>query len=301
MESIALPPTPTSFPKLLLSALRVPNKTFNPSLTGKTALITGSNSGIGLACAGILPRLGLTHLIMAVRSVARGEEAAASIRKTHPELRLDVWELDMLSYPSIQAFAKRCATLSRLDIAILNAGMGGGSVSKMNASTKHEETLQVNYLSTALLAILLLPVLKPRNAAQGPGRLTIVGSAMGLVSAFENRNAVPLIASFDTPFKGFGASGERYAATKTMVMMLVHKLSEAVSAEHVIINTVEPGFTTGTALHRDFTGAAHVAMVVIKKVMSRTPEQAAWTYVDAAVVKGKESHGGFLLFWRVVP
>lgn len=249
----------------------------------------------------MLPTLGLSHLIIAVRSVEKGENAVGAIRKTNPKLQIDVWELDMLSYTSIQEFARRCAGLARLDIAILNAGMGTGSAARINASTGHEEVFQVNYLSTALLAILLIPILRPRDRSTEAGRLTIVGSGLGLNSAFENRNAVPLIPSFDVPFSGFNAAGERYAVTKTLVMMLVQKLSEVVPAAEVIINTVEPGFTSGTALHRDFTGFSKYLLALMKMMMSRTPEQAAWTYVDAAIMKGKESHGGFVMFWEVWP
>ncbi|CAO2650220.1 Nn.00g015120.m01.CDS01 [Neocucurbitaria sp. VM-36] len=302
MASMNLPPIHDSAFKLMLRATHVPNNTYpNIALTGKTALITGGNSGIGLACAKILPTLGIARLILAVRSTQKGEDAASSIRKVHANVRIDVWELDMLSYPSIQAFIQKCATISQLDIAILNAGINSGSVSKINMSTKHEETIQVNYLSTALLAISLLPILKPKTSAQNAGRLTIVGSGMGLLSTFDNKNAVPLIPSFDLPFTGFAAAGERYALSKTLVMMLVQKLSDAIPAEDVIINAVEPGLTSGTALHRDFSGPGKVMLALIKKLASRTPEQAAWTYVDAAAVKGKESHGGFIMFWEVFP
>lgn len=277
------------------------NKQPSVSLAGKTVLITGSNSGIGLACATLLPTLGVTHLILAVRSTTKGKEAAAPIQKAHPDLKIDIWELDMLSYPSIQAFAQRCTSLPRLDIAVLNAGAGGCLTSRINESTGHEETFQINYLSTALLAVLLLPVLKPKTPGQGAGRLTIVGSGTGLLASFENRDAVPLIPSFDVPFSGFVAAGERYSVSKTLVMMLVQKLSEAVSADDVIINTVEPGLTSGTSLHRDLSGAGKLVMRVMKRVMSRTPEQAAWTYVDAFAAKGKESHGGYIMFWEVSP
>ncbi len=301
MASISLPPNYDNIVKLLYKSSRVPNDVRpEVSLAGKTALITGSNIGIGLACAQIMPMLGLSHLIFAVRSVMKGEEASTSIRKAHPNLKVEIWELDMLSYTSVRTFSERCATLPRLDIAILNAGMGT-TASNINQSTGHEETIQVNYLSTALLGILLLPVLKPKVGKQEAGRLTIVGSAMGLYAAFENRNAVPLIPSFDLPFSGFASAGERYSVSKTLVMMLVQKMSEAVSADDVIVNTVEPGLTSGTALHRNFTGVGKFVMAVLKKLISRTPEEAAWTYVDAAVAKGRESHGGFILFWEIFP
>jgi hypothetical protein len=67
----------------------------------------------------------------------------------------------------------------------------------------------------------------------------------------------------------------------------------------VVVNTVEPGLTSGTGLHRDFSGGGALLMRVLKRVSARTPEQAAWTYVDAVGVQGRESHGGFVMFWEV--
>lgn len=87
--------------KVMLKGMKIGNKQPYVSLSGKTLLITGSNSGIGLAFVNILPTLGLSHLIMAVRSVEKGEAAAAPIRRAYPDCIIEVWNLDMLSYSSI--------------------------------------------------------------------------------------------------------------------------------------------------------------------------------------------------------
>lgn len=87
--------------KILLKGIQTPNKQPKVSLGRKMLLITGSNSGIGLACANILPTLGLSHLIMGVRSIEKGEAAARPICMAHPKCKIEVWDLDMLSYPSI--------------------------------------------------------------------------------------------------------------------------------------------------------------------------------------------------------
>jgi NAD(P)-dependent dehydrogenase (short-subunit alcohol dehydrogenase family) len=271
------------------------------SLAGQTAIITGSNTGIGLASARVLLGLGLSNLIMAVRSTEKGSAAATPLRNAFPLTKIDVWPLDMLSYESIQAFVGKCAALPRLDIAILNAGITKHD-SIINESTGHEEVFQVNYLSTALLAILLLPILKSRGTS--PGRLTIIGSGLGLKSKFTNRDAVPLIPSFDDPnepgWKGILLGGERYSVSKTLVMMLVLRLSELVAADDVIINAVEPGFTSGTSLNKNSASFQKVMLKLMHKLYARTPEQAAETYVDAVAVKGKESHGSFLMDWEIV-
>lgn len=82
----------------------------------------------------------------------------------------------MTSYESIQAFAARAESeLTRLDISILNAGMTAVD-HKLVTGTGHERVIQVNYLSTFLLAILMLPIAKDKAFGGRPGRMTIVGS-----------------------------------------------------------------------------------------------------------------------------
>jgi NAD(P)-dependent dehydrogenase (short-subunit alcohol dehydrogenase family) len=80
--------------------------------------------------------------------------------------------LDLLSYESIQSFVARYRDeLQRIDFAILSAAAGYAKFER-DAHTGHELTFQVNYLSTALLALLFLPVLRekrPRLEGEGEG------------------------------------------------------------------------------------------------------------------------------------
>ncbi|CAM1501322.1 Fc.00g104840.m01.CDS01 [Cosmosporella sp. VM-42] len=271
------------------------------NLVGQTAIITGSNSGIGAEAARVFLSCHLSHIILAVRSVGKGEKVAAPLRKKYTEAKIEVWQLDMLSYKSIQAFAKRCSTLSRLDMVILNAGVGAADF-KTDPATGHEETIQVNYLSTTLLAILLLPTLKALSPTNTPGRLMIVTSALGLWAKFPNRNADPLLPSFDDPTGwNMAAAMERYSVSKTLVMMLIKKLGDLIDPNDVVVNGVEPGFTAGSNLQRNAPLLARAGGWVFKAITARSTTQAAWTYIDAVVVKGKESHGGFLMNWEIYP
>lgn len=98
---------------------------------------------------------------MAVRDEEKGRVAAADLladRKDTPLDTIEVWELDLSVYDSVVSFAERVAkTLTRLDIAIRNAGFGPAK-RIVNTSTGHDEIIQANYLSTELLAVFLLPV-----------------------------------------------------------------------------------------------------------------------------------------------
>ncbi|KAM5342307.1 hypothetical protein ACJ41O_013273 [Fusarium nematophilum] len=263
------------------------------TFSGQTAIVTGSNCGIGLEACRLLLEHHLSHVILAVRSVSKGEDAAATLRRAHPDAKVQVWQLDMLDYESIQTFVKRCASLPRLDIAILNAGVGGLSFNASPA-TGHEEMLQVNYLSTALLAILLLPVLKPK-----PARLLLVSSGLALFSKFPNRDADPLFPTFDESAGwNLEVAAERYNTTKAMVLMLVKKLGEVVDPKDVVVSAVDPGFTEGSNLNRSAKGIMRLAIWLIKKVTARSLREAAWTYVDAIT---RDAHGSFVMNWEIYP
>ncbi|KAF5508607.1 Short chain dehydrogenase yanD [Colletotrichum fructicola] len=237
-------------------------------------------------------------MVLAVRSLDRGEDAAAKLRKQHPGASIDVWQLDMNSYDSVQAFARRAeGHPSRIDIVILNAGIMKMSFSK-NPSTGHEETLQVNYLSTMLLAILLLPVLKAKRKPDGdPAHLTVVNAALTLAASFPNRDAKPLLPSFDDP-KTF--SSETYNSSKLLAHMFLWKLSDIVSADDVIVNLSDPAWCRGTALGRDAPGLLRWGLWAFGAT-GRTPRVGASCFVDAVVNKGKESHGCFLMSWSIHP
>jgi NAD(P)-dependent dehydrogenase (short-subunit alcohol dehydrogenase family) len=268
------------------------------NLTGKVAIVTGANVGLGLEASDQLLSFRLSRLIIAVRSVAKGKAAAEKLRAKYPGCKIDVFQLDMSSYDSIRAFTAQVdEQLERVDMAILNAGVRKTKF-ELVSGTGHEETIQVNYLSTALLCILLLPILK-RKAVGGPGRITIVGSGLAFVSKFPNRTASPLLLSFDDA--GSFDSMERYNVAKLLGMMFLCKLADHVSADDVVVNVVDPGFVKGTGLSRDMSGVASALMSAWKQVAARPLKVGASTYVDAAVVKGKESHGCYLMSWKISP
>jgi NAD(P)-dependent dehydrogenase (short-subunit alcohol dehydrogenase family) len=302
---LSLPAESYSFPKVFFKHQIRPNA--KPSLdlgsaAGATAIITGANAGIGLESAKILLSLNISHLVLAVRTLTKGEEAAAPLRVAFPQTKIEVWHLDMNSYDSINAFVRQCATLDRLDIAILSAGIMNIDL-RVNASTGHEEMFQVNYLSTALLAVSLLPLLKRREPSDSPGRLTLVASGAALIADFSSRDdAAQVLKSFDQT-SGWNSSlaKTQYDASKGLVLMLTLKLSELVAAEEVVVNVVDPSFTPGTSFFRELPFAMRILLRPLTALLGTTVNNAAWRYVDAAVSRGGESHGSFISDWVVHP
>lgn len=149
------------------------------SITGRTFIVTGANTGLGFECASHLVRLSAERVILAVRSQARGDAAKAKIEATTGCKGVaEVWLLDLASHSSVQSFAKKaCSELARIDGVIENASI---AVEDWSTAEGMETTLTVNVISTYLLAMLLLPKLKASAIMTSTiPHLTIVSSGAG--------------------------------------------------------------------------------------------------------------------------
>ncbi|KAI1092029.1 NAD(P)-binding protein [Rostrohypoxylon terebratum] len=271
------------------------------NLSDHTAIVTGSNSGLGFHAAWQLCQLGLSNLIMAVRSQARGDAAAAKLRKEFPNSTISVWLLDMASYESIKAFVERCKTLPRIDITILNAGIQA-DVFTPHAVTKHEIVFQINYLSTVLLAILLLPVLKSkRSKIPGtlPPRLSLVTSDTAYWAPPFKPG--PVFPQCDT--KENYRTMTAYPRSKLLQILFVSKLAEYVDPNDLIVNLSNPGLCMGT----EFGSNSKTSLVnrtlfaVFQRANGRSVESGAKAILDAVVARGEEAHGSYISDWTIQP
>ncbi|KAI2619547.1 NAD(P)-binding protein [Hypomontagnella submonticulosa] len=271
-------------------------------LTGKVAIITGANTGLGFEAAKQMLSLRLSHLIIAVRNSVKGENAADKLRAKFPKATIEVMLVDMTQYNSIQDFVQRIdSQLSRLDVAILNAGLVKLKYGTV-PSTGHEEILQVNYLSTVLLATLLLPILKNKSPPGTPGRLTIVNAALALTAPLPTMDGhKSLLEAIDDPSHFANYTDKQYNISKVLGQMFVYKLLDYVSADDVIVNLVCPGFVKGTNLSRDTSLVVKPLLALFSAIAARNVTDGASTYLDAALIKGKESHCSFIMSWKVAP
>lgn len=129
------------------------------SCQGKTYIVTGANIGLGFECAKHLVQLGASRVILAVRSLARGEAAQSAIEsETGIRGVAQTWALDLSSHDSTKQFAKRVEkNLERVDAVVHNAAGANGD---WVISDGWESTVGVNVISTLLLTVLLMPHLE---------------------------------------------------------------------------------------------------------------------------------------------
>jgi len=144
-----------------------------PDLTGRLAVVTGSNSGIGLGTATRLAGAG-AEVVLAVRNEAKGAAAQEQIRAAHPAAQLSVEALDLSSLDSVAAFADRMLARDRpIDLLINNAGV-------MMPPDRHttadgfELQFGTNHLGHFALTGRLLPLLR---RAPAPRVVTLSSSA----------------------------------------------------------------------------------------------------------------------------
>ena len=94
-----------------------------PDLTGKTILVTGANSGIGLEAVKLFAANG-AEVILACRNTAKAEAAVEQVREQTPDARLIVMPLDLADLASVKAFVVALKErISKLDILLNNAGL----------------------------------------------------------------------------------------------------------------------------------------------------------------------------------
>lgn len=109
---------------------KIPPTPADTSLSGKTIIITGGNAGLGLEAARQFLILGAGRIILGCRSLARGDEAVATLRadpavaKANPDAVIEVFELDLDDYKSGLHFAQKVKNeVSELDIILNNGGL----------------------------------------------------------------------------------------------------------------------------------------------------------------------------------
>ncbi|MGH0034222.1 MAG: oxidoreductase [Myxococcota bacterium] len=143
-----------------------------PDLSGRTAVVTGANSGLGLETARVIAGAG-ARVVLACRDPGRAERALEAIRGRHPFADATAMALDLANLASIRDFAKAFEDrFERLDLLCNNAGVM--ALPERRTADGFEMQLGTNHLGHFALTGLLLARLR----AAGSARVVTVSSAM---------------------------------------------------------------------------------------------------------------------------
>lgn len=170
-----------------------------PDLSGKVAVVTGANGGLGLETADALAAKG-AHVLMAVRDQDKAAAAVDRIRATTPEARLDLVPLDLASLASVREAADRIASLTgSLDLLVNNAGVM--AMPERRTADGFEMQLGVNHLGHWALTAHLMPLLLAAPAARV---VSVTSTAHHMGRVIDPRN--PHLHGRYEPWRAYGQS-----------------------------------------------------------------------------------------------
>jgi NAD(P)-dependent dehydrogenase (short-subunit alcohol dehydrogenase family) len=212
-----------------------------PDLSGRTAIVTGANSGIGRAAASALAGAG-ARVVLAVRDTAKGEAAAAAMPGT-----TEVHELDLASLDSVRAFATGWE--GPISLLINNAGVMIPPLTRTQDG--FELQFGTNHLGHFALTNLLLPEVADRVVT-----VSSTGHRFGAID-FDDLNWER------KPYRAWRAYGQSKLANLLFTAELQRRLTDAGS--EVIATAAHPGYT---ATNLQFS-SGNAVMDALSKVGNR--------------------------------
>ncbi|KAI0197608.1 short-chain dehydrogenase/reductase [Astrocystis sublimbata] len=282
-----MPPPPLS--EQIWDAWHPPADPTHLSFKGKTVLVTGANTGMGYQAALKYAQLGASTLVLAVRDASKGEEAKARIAsQVTVGLDIIVKTVDLSTFDSVKAFAQDInESIPKLHVIELCAGIMAPAFA--TGAEGYENSFQVNVLSTALMAILLLE--KVRETADA-------GADDGYIPhiTFLNSSATQDCSASNDSTKFDHVS--QYYLVKLAARYFIEGLAAQCTSSspsgktNIIVNCCCPAMCRGTDLHRGYPWYVKLPIIPYKFICGRDPEHGSRTMVSAAGL-GRESHGKF--------
>ncbi|MDQ0580879.1 oxidoreductase [Streptomyces rishiriensis] len=268
-----------------------------PDQSGRTAVVTGANSGLGLVTARELARKG-ARVVLACRSETRGREAVRRLRADVPQADVELRLLDLGDLGSVRAFAD-ALPYDRLDLLVNNAGVM--AMPYGTTADGFETQFGVNHLGHFALTGLLLPALLATRGRSPEARVVTVSSMAHLLGNIE-----PDDLNSERKYGRWVA----YGRTKTANLLFTHELARRLAATgaEVVAAAAHPGYAATnlqTAGPRaEGRPVAERLMALGNRVFGQPAEAGALPVLYAATAPGVRPDsftGPSLAMWRGAP
>ncbi|WP_208995431.1 oxidoreductase [Pseudovibrio sp. Alg231-02] len=247
-----------------------------PSLEGKTYIITGGNSGIGLEAARMLAKAG-GDVVIACRNAEKGSAAQQALR-TQAKGRVDLVQLDLSDLSSVRHAAEIVASrYTKIDALINNAGIM--QTPELKSVDGYELQFATNHLGHFLWSGLLKP-----NVEAAKGRFVVVASLVHKMGKI-NFNDLMMRENY-APMKAYSQSK---LATLMFGLELQRRLSDAGSASFVAMG--HPGYSATNLQSTGPTGWMNMAYKWMNSMFAQSAERGALPTVLAAAGVEVEPNG----------
>ncbi|GII89892.1 oxidoreductase [Sinosporangium siamense] len=248
-----------------------------PDLSGKTAIVTGANSGLGMITAGELARRGAS-VVLACRDTGKGNEAAARMRAVLPHAHIHVARLNLADLRSVHEFADMMKDrhAEGVDLLVNNAGVM--AMPYRRTSDGFELQFGTNHLGHFALTGLLMPLLL---AGRGAPRVVTVSSGAHRAGRMN--------------FKDLNAEGRygkysAYAQSKLANLLFAFELDRRATGSGLVSVAAHPGYaaTNLTIAGPRMEGSKWRELVtkVGTKVVAQSKERGALPLLHAATKEG---------------
>jgi NAD(P)-dependent dehydrogenase (short-subunit alcohol dehydrogenase family) len=247
-------------------------------MIGKTVVITGGTSGIGLEAADALARQGAA-IVLVGRDRQRGEAVLTRLRAAAPQASIEIRYADMSEMAEVRRLAADLlATVPRIDVLINNAG----AIFDRHALTGDglERTFALNHMGYFLLTNLLLDRLKEAPA----GRIVSVASEA-------HRGA--LLDFTDLPGRNGNNGWSAYRRSKLANILFTSELARRLAGSTVTANCLHPGFVDSRFGDAGDGWGLRFFIRIGKRLLAISPKEGAKTIIflaaspDVAAVSGR--------------
>jgi len=241
-----------------------------PDQSGRVAIVTGANTGLGYHTAAVLAARG-AHVVLAVRNLDKGNAALARIRAASPDADVTLQPLDLSSLDSVRSAADALrATYPRIDLLINNAGVMW--TPKQVTKDGFEMQFGTNHLGHFALTGLLLDHLLP-----------VAGSRVVTVSSLGHRILAAIHfddLQWDRRYNRVAAYGQSKLANLMFTYELQRRLAARADAQTVAL-AAHPG-GSNTELTRNIPGILAPLTAPLEAVLFQSAEMGALPTLRAA-------------------
>lgn len=238
-----------------------------PDLSGRVAVVTGANTGLGLATSLELARHG-ARVVMACRDAGRAADALSRVRTQVPDADVRVGSIDLGDLASVRRFAGSWS--GPLDLLVNNAGVM--AVPFGLTADGFETHIGVNHLGAFALTGLLLPALRASDTA----RVIAVSSL-----AHRGGRIDPGTFTGEGTYHRWGAYGQSKLANLLFTRHLSARL--AAGGESIVAATAHPGISN-TELTRHLPRPIAAAAPLGLAVIGSSGERGSWPQLYAATM-----------------